>query len=330
MEQSSDGIATPMTASNEDASSSTEVTAFHDLIAGGIAGSASVVVGHPFDTIKVRMQTSTGVGGGSLFRGMAAPLSTAAIVNAIIFSSYGASSRLWDAHIGVPDEHSIHDPWHKAFACGSFAGLVQAIVICPMEHLKCRLQVQQSPTLYKGPFQMAKHIVTNYGVMRGLYRGWWCTTIREVPAFGAYFAIYDAVKDWITVRLEDRQREHHEQLLVQQQLAAASTSTLSMPPIPYEDHPHTWLASAFAGGLTGCITWAAIYPVDVIKTRIQTSPLDTQVRMMQVGRDIVQQHGWKFMFRGLGITMIRAFPVNGIIFPCYEFVLKHITTADLN
>jgi hypothetical protein len=28
----------------------------------------------------------------------------------------------------------------------------------------------------------------------------------------------------------------------------------------------------------------------------------------------------------LGITMIRAFPVNGIIFPCYEFVLKHITT----
>jgi len=30
-----------------------EVTAFHDFIAGGIAGSASVIVGHPFDTIKV-------------------------------------------------------------------------------------------------------------------------------------------------------------------------------------------------------------------------------------------------------------------------------------
>jgi solute carrier family 25 carnitine/acylcarnitine transporter 20/29 len=353
MEQSSssDDIAvvattTTTTLNNDDdavssVSGVTEVTAFHDLIAGGIAGSASVVVGHPFDTIKVRMQVSSGSGGGgslgSLFRGMAAPLSTAAIVNAIIFSSYGASSRLWDAHIGAPeDEHSIHDPWQKAFACGSVAGLVQAIVICPMEHLKCRLQVQQSPatTLYNGPYPMAKHIVTNYGLMRGLYRGWWCTTIREVPAFGAYFAIYDVIKDWITVRLEDRQREHHEQLLLvqqqqqqQQQLAVAFTSTnLSLAPIPYEDHPHTWLASAFAGGLTGCITWAAIYPVDVIKTRIQTSPLDTQVRMMQVGRDIIRQHGWKYMFRGLGITMIRAFPVNGIIFPCYEFVLKHITT----
>ena len=30
-----------------------EVTFFHDFIAGGIAGSASIVVGHPFDTIKV-------------------------------------------------------------------------------------------------------------------------------------------------------------------------------------------------------------------------------------------------------------------------------------
>ena len=192
-----------------------EVTAIHDLIAGGIAGSASVVVGHPFDTIKVRMQT--GVGGGSssmlssfggissLFRGMAAPLSTAAIVNAIIFSSYGASSRLWDENVGL-DEQGItnHDPWQKAFCCGSFAGLVQAVVICPMEHIKCRLQVQHGKGmpdyLYKGPYQVASHIVKDHGVMRGLYRGWWCTTIREVPAFGAYFAIYDAVKDWVTVR----------------------------------------------------------------------------------------------------------------------------------
>jgi Mitochondrial carrier protein len=30
-----------------------EVTALQDFVAGGIAGSASVVVGHPFDTIKV-------------------------------------------------------------------------------------------------------------------------------------------------------------------------------------------------------------------------------------------------------------------------------------
>ena len=58
------------------------VSAWHDLIAGGVAGSASVIVGHPFDTIKVRLQTSSasatsGSSFQSLFKGMAAPLCTA-------------------------------------------------------------------------------------------------------------------------------------------------------------------------------------------------------------------------------------------------------------
>ena len=30
----------------------TEVTFFHDFVAGGLAGSASVIVGHPFDTVR--------------------------------------------------------------------------------------------------------------------------------------------------------------------------------------------------------------------------------------------------------------------------------------
>jgi hypothetical protein len=111
-----------------------KVNPFHDLIAGGVAGSASVIVGHPFDTIKVRLQlssaasqptsstttstlstlaiattTPTNNGGGSsskynysfttfrsLFQGMAAPLSSATLVNAIIFASYGAFTRVWE------------------------------------------------------------------------------------------------------------------------------------------------------------------------------------------------------------------------------------------
>ena len=35
-------------------SSEEEVSFWQDFVAGGVAGSASVVVGHPFDTIKVR------------------------------------------------------------------------------------------------------------------------------------------------------------------------------------------------------------------------------------------------------------------------------------
>ena len=66
-------------------------------------------------------------------------------------------------------------------------------------------------------------------------------------------------------------------------------------------------------------------PLFVIKIRIQTSPLDTPASFLGAGRQIVAKHGWSMMFRGLGITLIRAFPVNGTIFPVYEFTLEHLT-----
>ena len=385
-----------------------EVTALHDLIAGGVAGSASVVVGHPFDTIKVRLQTSSagskGASGGgikSLFSGMGAPLSTAAVVNAIIFGSYGSSTRLWedifeggqhesevhgvmvthsmiehgdhgtheqvkswkkkDMQKKLEQEHELsrhnmstgeqimakHDeltPYQqnmlKTFTCGSIAGTVQALVICPMEHIKCRLQVQAAAlasksstqrssnvsksnlatsarafptttssqqTLYKGPIDCGLSIIKNHGLFRGLFRGMGVTFWRETPAFGMYFATYDTIKARVENLLEDKD-DHH--------------------PIP--THAHAWAASALAGGISGAWTWAIIYPFDVIKSRIQTSPLERHLQkgMWTVARELVRENGWRYMFRGLGVTLVRAFPVNAIIFPVYEFVLLQLGDGD--
>lgn len=381
---------------NNESNGSGEVTALHDLIAGGIAGSASVVIGHPFDTIKVRLQTSapgsstststSGKGGFlSLFKGMAAPLSTAAVVNAIIFATYGSSIRLWEdvfesgrhddeTHGMISGEGAVfieHDHHglaessssiqqrqgevehqqslqeimadklpenqttktennnstlqrFKIFTCGCLAGTIQAFVICPMEHIKCRLQVQSSSIaqvvatnagpaiastqqqLYKGPVDVCTSIIKKHGIT-GLYRGMGVTLWRETPAFGLYFATYDTIKDRVTNFLEEKDEKH---------------------PIP--SHAHAWAASALGGGISGALTWAVIYPFDVIKTRIQTSPLEKHLRrgMWTVGRDIVEGHGWRYMFRGLGVTLARAFPVNAIIFPVYELVLVQLGDAD--
>mmetsp|Transcript_14346 Transcript_14346/g.23221 ORF Transcript_14346/g.23221 Transcript_14346/m.23221 type:complete len:388 (+) Transcript_14346:163-1326(+) len=333
-----------------------DVTFFHDFIAGGIAGSASVIVGHPMDTVKVRMQTSTGGAsmwslatsyGGipSLFRGISAPLSTACIINAIIFSSYGWSSRMYDQYIGedvLSPNAAIHDSSLKAFTCGSFAGLVQALVICPQEHVKCRLQIQHgkgSPdNLYKGPAQAAKSIVQQHGVA-GLYRGWWITCWREIPAFGAYFACYDIFKDKINAYFANRKSE--QELMTLNDTAAMASGVVStsssqdasavfVPPA-MAHHDHTWISSALAGGLTGALTWAMVYPFDVIKTQIQTMPLteeSSKRRITAVTQRLIEKYGWQHLFRGLTITCLRAFPVNGIIFPVYEYTLMHLCALE--
>ena len=196
----------------------------------------------------------------------------------------------------------------KVFACGAAAGTVQAFVICPMEHIKCCLQVHAGSSgvannaAYKGPIDVAASILKNHGIT-GLYRGMCVTLWRDTPAFGMYFATYDAAKDRVELMLEEGDGRH---------------------PIP--SHAHAWAASALAGGMSGAFTWAIIYPFDVIKTRIQTSPLDTEKRrgMVDVARDIAREHGWRHMFRGLGVTLARAFPVNAIIFPVYEAVLMQL------
>jgi solute carrier family 25 (mitochondrial carnitine/acylcarnitine transporter), member 20/29 len=277
------------------------------------------------------MQTSTGSlsltsfgGPASLFRGMGAPLSAATVVNAIIFSTYGTSSRLYDQYLQPPDPDAMHDPSQKAFLCGSLAGLVQCVVICPMEHIKCRLQIQHgkgSPDeFYKGPRDAIKSIVRQHGI-QGLYRGWCATSWREVPAFGLYFAFYDILKDKVNTFLAEQVVG-----LDSSTTTTTTTSTGSMA-MTSETNAHTWFASALAGGTTGALTWGLIYPIDIIKTRIQTSPWDTPLterRIVNVAQEIVQKHGWRHLFRGLNITLIRAFPVNGIIFPVYEFTLMHI------
>jgi solute carrier family 25 carnitine/acylcarnitine transporter 20/29 len=316
----------PVSEGGPDKDDEGELTFFNDFIAGGCAGSASVIVGHPFDTIKVRIQTSKASSGilasisefggpSSLFRGMMAPLASAAVINSIVFSMYGVGSSLFDQYIVDPDTwpetDATHDPWEKAWACGSFAGLIQCSVICPMEHIKCRLQTQQVKgpgEYYKGPLQAVKGITQEHGIRR-LYQGWWTTVWREVPAFGLYFVTYDYMKDQVNKFLQNQ---------------SADPTQISIP-----EHSQPWIASAISGGCAGCITWMIVYPVDVIKTHVQTAALDTplhKLSMWHVGKKLAAEHGWRYLFRGLGITIIRAFPVNGTIFPVYEFALMQIKT----
>lgn len=295
-----------------------ELSFYHDFISGGVAGSASVVIGHPMDTLKVRMQTAKGnpsisslaigskYGGPStLFRGMAAPLSAACVVNAIIFSSYGWSSRLYEQY-----SPNGYDPNIKAFTCGAFAGLVQALIICPIEHVKCRLQIQETAgsVTTSHPLRTTLRTILTHGSLSAntsaLYRGWWITCWREIPAFGAYFTLYDIFKDRIQNSFDQRDT--------------------GRSPQDEQHNAHKWFSSVIAGGLTGALTWAIVYPFDVIKTQIQVAPINTpkhERTIAAVTADIVKKHGWKRLFRGLSVTCLRAFPVNGIIFPVYEYTL---------
>lgn len=121
------------------------------MISGSLAGGAICIVGHPLDTIKVRLQTqqqgkqffnawqcatftvkNEGVRG--LYKGMFGPLITVPLINAIVFSTYEQGKRVLHT-----DTNTSLSLWAILLA-GGYAGLCNSIILSPIDVIKSRLQ----------------------------------------------------------------------------------------------------------------------------------------------------------------------------------------------
>ena len=132
-----------------------------DLTAGTMAGIAQLLVGHPFDTVKVKLQSQmaemsnqppnyTGAfdaikkimaseGPKGLYRGLSAPLAAVALFNAVLFTARGQMEALL-LHNKKP--HTTLSVRQQMMA--GVAGVAVSFVACPTGLVKCRLQAQST------------------------------------------------------------------------------------------------------------------------------------------------------------------------------------------
>ena len=125
-----------------------------DLTSGTIGGAAQLICGHPFDTIKVKLQsqpvpppgqlpkyagamdavrqTLAAEGPGGLYKGMGAPLATVAAFNAVLFTVRGQMEAYLRSEPGVPLTVN------QQVVAGAGAGVAVSILACPTELIKCR------------------------------------------------------------------------------------------------------------------------------------------------------------------------------------------------
>uniref|UniRef100_A0A1A7Y5K3 Mitochondrial basic amino acids transporter n=1 Tax=Iconisemion striatum TaxID=60296 RepID=A0A1A7Y5K3_9TELE len=276
-----------------------------DFIAGCIGGAAGVLVGHPFDTVKVRLQVQNvdrplyrgtfhcfqsiirqeSVFG--LYKGIGSPMMGLAFINAIVFGVQGNTMRL----LG-------RDTPTNQFAAGAAAGTIQCVICCPMELAKTRMQMQgtgekkSSRKLYKNSLDCLVRIYRREGVW-GVNRGMVTTLIRETPGFGVYFLSYDVL-----------------------------TRSLGCE---YDD-PYMIPKLLFAGGMAGIASWISTYPVDVIKSRFQADGVGGVHQYSSIAdcvRQSVRREGYMVFTRGLTSTLLRAFPVNAATFATVTLVLMY-------
>lgn len=300
--------------------------AFKSFVSGGFGGICLVLVGHPFDLVKVRIQTGASYGSTfgafrsilaedglrGLYRGMSTPLVGIAPIFAICFWGYDVGQRLVRSLLDMrsgKDQYKYSEQelsLAAISAAGGFSALPTTLVMTPTERIKVMLQtqtLQKGQPQFSGPIHVVRSIIGSDG-LRGamkLYQGTLATLCRDVPGSVAYFAVYEGVKRGLTHCFYSGGHQEG--------------SGRAKPTLPV-------FAILLAGGLAGMANWIVAIPADVIKSRIQANTGPTSLSGLAILSQLWQKEGPRALFKGLGPALIRAFPANAACFMGVEIARK--------
>ncbi|KAJ1986579.1 hypothetical protein H4R33_003278 [Dimargaris cristalligena] len=236
---------------------------------------------------------------------MLSPLLGISAVNAVLFATYSRLKELQKS--SASDQLKLY----QIALAGGGAGAANSIIISPVELLKIRLQGQYGsrssniPTgtistpiqpYYRGPSQLARDLCRSQGLRRGLFRGFWATLFREIPANMGFYAGFEAAKRWLANDQYDANSLPVSRLLL-------------------------------AGACGGISYWTVCYPMDIIKSRVQfsTSPLRRPLSYIaDTARQIYREGGLRAFTRGLTPTLLRSLPAAATTFSLYELSSNYL------
>ncbi|KAK6153698.1 hypothetical protein DH2020_013337 [Rehmannia glutinosa] len=181
--------------------------------------------------------------------------------------------------------------WGKEFLAGGFGGTAGVIAGYPLDTLRVRQQHSNKGSA----FQILRRLVASDGPF-ALYRGMAAplasVTFQNAIAFQTYAILSRAVDK-------------------------------SAAP----DDPPSYKGVALGGIGTGAIQSLLLSPVELVKIRLQLqrktpdqSPLTTHRGPLDVARTILRTEGWRGIYRGLAITVLRDAPAHGVYFWTYEYM----------
>jgi len=303
-------------------------------VAGGFGGICLVFVGHPLDTIKVRIQTMQGheyrgtldcamktirnEGFFALYKGMLAPLMGVTPMYSLCFLGYDLGKWIFTG----PNTYRDLDLVPIGLA-GATSGLFTTPILAPLERAKCILQIQgdrakraaaaattttttQSSSTtsanaepkFRGPMDVYKHLYKTGGIA-SVNRGFFATMLRDSVASFFYFTTYELLK-------------------------------AKWPWRKNAGDPGV-VGTLCAGGFAGIMNWLGCIPIDTMKSKLQTAPEGKYKNGIRgVFTETMRENGFlkgtKLLYRGVGPIMIRAFPANAACFYGYETAKKFLNS----
>lgn len=278
-----------------------------DVLCGISSGVAQVLVSQPFELIKVRIQTSatptTAVevvtkllrdeGALALYKGTLAPLLG---LGACVSCQFGVNEMMKRQLRAATSNTTGSLTPLQYYMCGFVSGIASAFPLTPVEHVRIRLQLQTNSLAsaqYRGTVDCFAKLVKEGALMKGLG----VTLMRASHGLGCFFAAYESLLG-LTAK-------------------SGPQSVIS-----------GWQICG-CGALAGAFYWAMIYPLDVIKSVMQSDNIHRPIHgtnVLSVANSIYTKRGFGAFFRGFWPNVFRSLPVNAATFSAFEFTRKLINS----
>ncbi|TID28110.1 hypothetical protein CANINC_002702 [Pichia inconspicua] len=261
------------------------------LISGGAAGTATDLAFFPIDTLKTRLQAKGGFFHNGGFRGLYKGLGSAVVASApsasLFFITYDGCKRYFKSELPVyfpalDVSTSAHISHMLAASLGEIAA---CMVRVPAEVIKQRTQSLQ----FNSSLESLKYVISNKsgeGVIRGLYRGWGTTIMREIPFTIIQFPLYEHMKS----------------------LWAEYEGVEKISP----------LKGALCGSIAGGFAAAVTTPLDVLKTRLMLSK--ERISVINLAKNLLKEEGYAVFFSGIGPRTMWISAGGAIFLGVYESV----------
>ncbi|KAF1995924.1 mitochondrial carrier [Amniculicola lignicola CBS 123094] len=302
------------------------------FVAGGIAGIVSRTSTAPLDRLKVYLiaQTSTAqavaaaksgnvikaamnswrplavatkelwAAGGmhSLYAGNGLNVVKVMPESAIKFGSYEAAKRVFAKIEGHDNPNAIHS-WSK-FVSGGVAGMISQFAVYPIDTLKFRMQCDT----VKGGIRGNRLIIAtakkmwNQGGFVAYYRGLPMGLIGIFPYAALDLGTFEYLKRRIA-RRNAKKRGCHE-----------------------DDAEPGGFVTAAIGGFSGAFGASAVYPLNLLRTRLQSQGTvlhpRTYTGIMDVTRQTIKGEGMRGLFKGLTPNLLKVVPAVSITYVVYD------------
>lgn len=184
----------------------------------------------------------------------------------------------------IPEGISKHVHRSKYFIAGGIAGASSRTATAPLDRLKVALQVQTT----KASIGPAIKKIWKEDRFRGFFRGNGINVVKVTPESAIKFYAYEMLKNVIGDSMGKGDIGASGRLL--------------------------------AGGMAGAVAQTAIYPLDLVKTRLQTFASDggKVPKLGTLTKDIWVQEGPRAFYKGLVPSLLGIIPYAGIDLAAYE------------